>query len=434
MTAVPDPSTDPVRLRIEKLVYEGHALARPDGMVCFVDGALPGEVVEARITRRAARHAFADLVRVVEPSPSRRDPACPAFGRCGGCQLLHCDYAAQLEAKRGFVAEALRFLGAEGPVVEPVIASDAQVFFRNKMSFSIALQYGTPVCGLHERDRHDRLVDATPCVLQSEGSREILRRLQAFLASGRIGPGRWPRRIEVREGRSTGDRMILLERDEGGFPFEPWADLFAGLATTVVAAVPPRGALRVLAGSGILRERLDGLSFEIGPRDFFQTHTAQAERLFRLVAGRVRALRPRRVLDLYAGAGAITAFLARVAGEAVGVEAHAASVEAAARTARLNGLGNLRMIRGDAARVAPGLKGGFEVVVVDPPRAGLDAPARTAVLASGAETVIYVSCNPATLARDVREFAAAGLRPAWIQPVDMFPQSFHVETVVELRR
>ena len=434
MTVVPDAVIDPVRLRIEKLVYEGHALARPDGMVCFVDGALPGERVEARITRRAARHAFADLVRVLEPSPARREPACPVFGRCGGCHLLHCDYAAQLEAKRGFVAEALRFLGPEEPAVEPVIASDAQVFFRNKMSFSIGSQDGVPVCGLHERDHHDRLVDAGACVLQSEASREILRRLQAFLASGRIEPGRWPRRIEIREGRRTGDRMILLERDEGGFPFDPWVELFAGLATTVVAATPPRGALRVLDGPGILRERLDGLEFEIGPRDFFQTHTEQAERLFGLVAERVRALRPRRVLDLYAGTGAITAFLARVAGEAVGVEAHAASVEAAARTARLNGLGNLRMIRGDAARVAPGLRGGFEVVVVDPPRAGLDAPARRAVLGSGAATVIYVSCNPATLGRDLREFASAGLRPSWIQPVDMFPQSFHVETVVELRR
>lgn len=430
----PGDASNTVRLKAEKLVYEGHALARLDGMVCFVDGALPGEVIEARIVRRAARHAFADLIRVVEPSPARRDPACPVFGCCGGCQLLHCDYATQLEAKRGFVAEAFRFLGADGPAVEPVRPSDPQVFFRNKMSFSIGVRDGVPVCGLHERDRHDRLVGAATCVLQSEASREILRRLQAFLATGGLAADRWPRRIEIREGRRTGDRMILLERDEGGFPFEPWAGLFSGLATTVVAATPPRGALRVLAGPGILREQIDGLSFEIGPRDFFQTNTDQAERLFRLVAGRVVALNPRRVLDLYAGTGAITAVLARVAGEAVGVEAHAASVEAAARTARLNGLDNLRMIRGDAARVVPGLGRGFDVVVVDPPRAGLDAAARKAVLDAGSPAVIYVSCNPATLARDVREFSASGLRPTWIQPVDMFPQSFHIETVVELRR
>ncbi len=421
-------------MRIEKLVYEGHGLGRVDGMVCFVDGALPGELVEARITRRAARHAFADLVRVVDPSPERREPACPVFGRCGGCQLLHCDYAAQLEAKRGFVAEAVRFLGPDGPPVEPVIASDARIFFRNKMAFSIVTRDGVPVCGLHERDRFDRIVDATSCVLQSEISREILRRLRAFLASGRVGPGRWPRRIEIREGRRTGDRMILLERDEGGFPFDPWAEIFAGLATTIVAAVPPHGSLRVLTGPGILREELGGMTFEIGPRDFFQTNTEQAERLFTLIVERVRARNARRVLDLYAGTGTITAFLARAAGEVVGVESHAASVESGIRNARRNGLGHVRMIRGDAARVAASLPGGFDVVVVDPPRAGLPPEARRAVIETQAPVILYVSCNPATLGRDLREFMAAGLKPGWIQPIDMFPQSFHVETVVELRR
>ncbi len=428
------PATPPVRLRAEKLVYEGHALARLDGLVCFVDGALPGELVDARIVRRAARHAFADLVRVVEPSPARRAPACPVFGLCGGCHLLHLDYAAQLEAKRGFVAEALRFLGPGAPPVEPAIGMDPPVFFRNKMSFSIGMRDGAPVCGLHERDAHDRITDASACVLQSEASREILRRMQSFLASGRWPPDRRPERIEIREGRRTGDRMILLERASGGFPFEPWAELFAGLATTVVAAAPPHGALRILSGPGILREQLGGMTFEIGPRDFFQTNTEQAERLFGLIEDRVRALNPRRVLDLYAGTGAITAFLARAAGEAVGVESHAASVESAIRNARLNGLANIRMIRGDAARVAASMTGRVDAVVVDPPRAGLSPEARRAVLATSAPVVFYVSCNPATLGRDVREFVTAGLRPSWIQPVDMFPQSFHVETVVEMRR
>ncbi len=152
------------------------------------------------------------------------------------------------------------------------------------------------------------------------------------------------------------------------------------------------------------------------------------------IEDRVRALNPRRVLDLYAGTGAITAFLARAAGEAVGVESHAASVESAIRNARINGLANIRMIRGDAAKVAAAMTGRVDAVVVDPPRAGLSPEARRAVLATGAPVVFYVSCNPATLGRDVREFAAAGLRPSWIQPVDMFPQSFHVETAVEMRR
>ncbi len=428
------PVAPPVRLRAEKLVYEGHALARLDGMVCFVDGALPGELVDARITRRAAKHAFARLEQVIEPSPARRAPACPVFGHCGGCHLLHLEYPAQLEAKRGFVAEALRFLGVGAPPVEPVIGMETPIFFRNKMSFSIGLRDGAPVCGLHEREDFDFIADASSCVLQSEASREILRRMEAFLASGRIATDRWPRRLEIREGRRTGDRLILLEREDGGFPFDPWVDLFADLATTVVAAAPPRGALRVLGGPGTLCEQVGGLTFEIGPRDFFQTNTEQAERLFGLIESRVRTLRPGRVLDLYAGTGAITAFLARAAGEAVGVEADAASVQSAIRNAKRNGIDNLRMVRGDAARVAATLTGKFDVVVVDPPRAGLSPEARRAVLQTGARTVLYVSCNPATLGRDIREFAASGLRPSWIQPVDMFPQSFHVETVVELRR
>ena len=423
-----------IRLTMEKLVFEGWALARPDGFVHFVEGALPGETVEAVVTRRARRHAFARVVRILVPSPARRDPPCPAFGPCGGCQLLHCDYAAQLEAKRGFVAEALRGIPGAAACVAPVLGMDDPVHFRNKMSFSIGAAAGATTIGFHERERFDRIADARACLLQSPESRLLVAKLREALDGARVPPAARPRRVEIREGKRTGRRMAFFE--PGGAPppeavldgaCAPWCD------TVVVAQ--PRGALKTLRGAGSIVERLGGFEFEIGPRTFFQTNTVQAERLYGLIETLASGVAPRRALDLYAGVGTIAAFLSRAADEVVAVEAVEASVRAGAENLRRNGIGGARMLRGDAGRIAAEALGGrFDLVVADPPRAGLDAGARALLDRLGAPHLLYVSCNPATLARDLVPLLAAGRRIAAVQPLDMFPHAFHVETLVHLVR
>jgi len=321
-----DPPTD-IELSIQTVVYEGHALGRLDGLVVFVDGgALPGERVQARIVRRAARHAWAVLTGVIEPSPQRRPAPCPVFGTCGGCQFLNWQDAAQIEAKRQFVRDGVRSL-PDAPDVDPTIASEEPLFFRNKMSFSTGWRDGRPVCGLHERGRPDAPCSASDCVLQSEASQRIVRMAEDL--GDRPGPGR----VEVREGRRTGERMILLDQTSPGFNAAPWAEALGDLCTTLLVTPADGGAPRALIGTGRLREVFSGLSWEIGPRDFFQTNTAQAERMFGHIAEIAAAAAPRRALDLYAGTGAITAVLARVAGEAIGVESHGPSVDAARRNA-----------------------------------------------------------------------------------------------------
>ena len=207
----------------------------------------------------------------------------------------------------------------------------------------------------------------------------------------------------------------------------PWCD------TVVVAQ--PRGALKTLRGAGSIVERLGGFEFEIGPRTFFQTNTVQAERLYGLIETLARGVAPRRALDLYAGVGTIAAFLSRAAEEVVAVEAVEASVRAGTENLRRNGIGGARMLRGDAGRIAAEALGRtFDLVVADPPRAGLDAGARALLDRLGAPHLLYVSCNPATLARDLVPLLAAGRRIAAVQPLDMFPHAFHVETLVHLVR
>lgn len=429
--------SESVELRIEKIVYEGHALARLDGWVWFVDGgALPGELVEARIVRRAARHIWAEMVRILEPSPDRQTPPCPVAGVCGGCHLLHWAYPAQTKGKQMFVCEALRRVTPAETVLSTLSAADP-LYFRNKMSFTIGRRKGAPVCGLHERVHADRICSASECVIQSAESQTIVRRVEQLLARPEFrGVGSAPERVIIREGRRTGERMILLDRFHGHPDPAPWIDAFGNLATTVVATGEEGDAPRVWTGDGRLRETLAGLTFDIGPKDFFQTNSAQAERTFQMIAGWVGEIRPARTLDLFAGTGAITAFLSRVSGDVIGVESHGPSIEAACRNAASNRLSNIRMVRGDAARVARGLvsAGPIDVVVADPPRAGLSVEARAAIVRLAAPHLILVSCNPATLGRDLNDLMAAGYEIETIQPIDMFPQSFHIEIAVRMVR
>lgn len=421
-----------ILLTAEKLVFEGWALARPEGLVHFIDGALPGETVEAVVTRRAKSHVFARAVRVVTPSSARRDPPCPVSGRCGGCQLLHCDYATQLEAKRGFVAEALRLVPGASAQVEPVLGMENPIHFRNKLAFSIGDTGGRAVVGFHERESADRIADAGACVLQSDESRRLTAAVRDALDA--VPAPRRPRRLEVRESRATGARMAFFETGDARPPDDLLAAACRPLCTTAVVG-RSRGGQPTLFGPGAIIERIDGLEFEIGPRTFFQTNTEQAGRLYGLIGGLAQAAAPRRALDLYAGVGTIAAFLARVAQEVVAVESVESSARAGAENFRRNGLERARMLRCEAGRMpASALREPFDLVVVDPPRAGLDEEAHRLLGRLAPAHLVYVSCNPATLARDLVRLIAGRRRIARIQPIDMFPHSFHVETLVHLVR
>lgn len=419
-------------VRIEKLVYEGHGLGRMDGRVVFVDHVAAGDLVEIRLVRTCARHSWGELVRVVEPSPDRRTPPCPAAGRCGGCHWLHIASAAQLEAKTAILRDAIRPAGIAATAVAPIVGMDTPVFFRNKLSFSIGAGPNGGVCGFHERRAVDRVVTARDCVLQSTASQEIVRRIEARL--GRTDPADWPSRATVREGKRTGDRMVVLTWRTAPRDAESWAREFSDLATAVVAIGGVAGAPRVVTGDGRLRERLGPFLLELGPADFFQTNTEQAERLMFWVRDRVAEAQPNCVAEFHAGTGAISLFLSGTAGVVRTVERHQPSVEAAQANARRNGVKNLRAVSGEAERLAKECLDGADVVVVDPPRAGLSPRFRRRLADGAARRLVYVSCNPATFARDARDLRDAGYEAVSVQPFDMFPHSYHVETAASFDR
>ena len=474
-----EPRTYPVRkgetvpLRVEALAFGGQGVARIEGFTVFVPGGLPGQLVDGLIIRRRKGYAEARIERVVEPSPHQVEPRCAHFGTCGGCLLQHYDYTSQLEAKRVQVVDCMTRLGGlpNLPVAAPVPAPGSYEY-RNKMEYSFGPRRWLETVeiekdsthdrfglGLHPRGRHDRVLNVERCHLDDAIGAGIVTRVRDFAResglaaySTRDHQGFW-RFLVLRTGQNTGHRMVLLIT-AGTQPGKPGWRAVETLAAELRAAFPEITSLihgesdrkasvavaervRVLHGEPVIQERTGGFTFEIGPRTFFQTNTRQAERLFDIAVEHA-ALEPGDVVwDLYCGVGALTLPLAARAARAVGMELVEEAVAAARRNAVANGVTNATFHAGDIRELMRG--DGVEsqrpnVVVLDPPREGVHADVLAAVTARGPRCIVYVSCNPATLARDLAILTAAGYQPQGVQPVDMFPHTAHIECVVRLTR
>lgn len=414
-----------------------------DGRTAFVPGAIPGETVDIEIIREKGRFCEASLFKVVVPSPDRVAPACPHSGRCGGCQGRHMRYERTLQLKRQTVYDALKRIGGlEDPEVRETLGCDAPDRTRNKAEYPIALQDGEMIIGAFERGgRH--VVPLTDCLLQSEASVEILKDVAGHLKD-------WPfaRRLKflVTRVNHLGEAMAILCGD---------APIAAEIARHSPALPQVKslwycqlnrrfthaldGSCTLIRGDRTLTTRLFDLSFELSPQSFFQVNRRQTEALYRqaLDAASIHPGCGIRLLDAYCGAGTITLSAARYVDSAVGIEIVPPAIENAKRNATLNGLHNARFICGDAAREIPRLldRGQrFDAAILDPPRKGAEDRLLEALACAGIPVVTYVSCNPATLARDVKLLCARGYRFEYAQPVDMFPWTGHVESIVKLTR
>ncbi len=423
-------------VRIDKLVFGGDGLARLDGRAVFVPAVAPGELVEIRLTEQRPHYARARAMRILEPSPHRRPPPCSAFGRCGGCDWLHLADPVQTAAKQAILEELLFPLRLAPETLRPIVAAPAPFWYRNKLSFSIGACEGRAVCGFHEQDSPSRLVSARDCVLQSPESQQVVRTVERVLDETGGDRRRWPVRLTVREGRRTGERLIVLRWDRTPVDAEPWAERFAGCSTSVVVTAPGPLSSRGWTGDGAVRERLGPFLFELGPDEFFQTNTDQAERLMEWIATHAAHAAPQSVVELYAGCGAITLFVARTARSVTAVEAHPGAVAAAARNARRNGADNIRWICGDAQNIARELArdGSPDLVIADPPRAGLPNGLRQQLAGGWGRRLVLVSCHPPALVRDLRALTEAGWHLIEVQPFDMFPQTGHLEVAALLTR
>ncbi len=451
---------DLLTLEVTDLAIGGKALGRDDGRVVFVDRGLPGDRITARVIKAKKSFADAKLVSLDSPSPERIEARCAHVHQCGGCRMQELPYERQLFHKHKQVGEALRHLGGiEAPLVHPIIAAPSAWHYRNKMEFSFMPRPDGPaVLGMHERGTFDKVFAVHECHITSPLVVEILRLTQAFAAEHRW-PAYHPARHEgiarflmVRHLANTDSCAVHLIATSGELRgLDAWARAVRALSPAVQTVTLGINTTRsnvafmeeehVLEGTGVILERLLGLEFEVVGNAFLQTNSAQAEHLYEGALAAARLKGDEQVLDLYCGAGTLSLLFARVAREVIGVESVGAAIERAERNAVRNQRPNARFVCGDSRAVlrqwARGERDGAakpEVVVVDPPRAGLHPRVVARVAELQPRRVVYVSCNPATMARDLKDFALLGYPLAEVTPYDMFPHTPHIECVARLER
>ncbi len=427
-------------LDVESLAYGGKGVARRNGYVVFVAGGLPGDRVTAEVTRAKRGYAEASTREVVRPSPDRVPPRCDHGGEpCPGAPWQGLAYEEQLRQKQSQVEDALvRLGGLEGFELEPIEPAVERWRYRNKLEYSFGERDGELVLGFHARGRWDLIVDAEDCQLASERNNARRNELRDWARSAELPPydkrsglGAL-RNLVIREGRRTGQLQSRLVTSPAEIPRPP-VDLHTIVEGPGGGTDGPTGAL----GAEHLEEELSGLRFRISHRAFFQTNTEMADRLYRIAGEMAGLTGSERVFDLYCGIGTLGLTLASQAGEVWGIELVPEAIVDAEENARLNGIENARFRTGDARKeIRPLLAeaGRPDLAVVDPPRAGLSKKVVRRLIECDAPRIVYVSCNPTTLAPNAAQLTEAGYRLRRVKPVDMFPQTPHIECVALLEK
>jgi 23S rRNA (uracil1939-C5)-methyltransferase len=430
-----------MRVHVDSLAYGGAGVAHaPDGRTVFVRYSCPGDTLQVEVTAEHPRYLEAAVREIVEPSPERRNPPCPYFGRCGGCQWQHVSRSVQVAARRASVSDALRRIGKiPEPEVAEVRAAGSAYGYRNKVEFTVgADERGGLVLGLLA-EHTDTLVPIDACLLLPDAVRAYPKALAGALRYLSRGGDLGLTRVAVRAAANKRDVEVDLWGRPGPFPRQAVAKTLGQAVrfdslTRVLANDPAkdrsRAKIEMLAGHGQWHERLSGRSFAVSAPSFFQVNTPVAEVLADLVTSELAPDGTDRVLDLFAGVGTFTLPLAELAGEVVAIESAGSAVRDLRANLETAGL-DAEVAPGDAVRVLAD-EGHFDLAVVDPPRTGLAPDVRDALVAASPRRIVYVSCDPATLARDVAALQGSGYTLVRATPVDLFPQTYHVETVAVL--
>jgi 23S rRNA (uracil1939-C5)-methyltransferase len=452
--AVPVKEGQELELTIDSLAYGGNGVARLNGFVVFVKRGLPGDTVTAQVTKVKRSHAEAVATGIVHQGAPRQEAPCVHYPACGGCRFQDLAYEAQLEAKAGQVADALARIGRlSGFEQEPAVPAESLFHYRNKLEYSFTQTPDGPGLGFHRAGRWDEVLDLERCWLTTDlgnGIRDAVRtwaRAEGLPAYDQEAQTGYLRHLVVREGRNTGQALVTLVTAPGELAGDE--RLVAALrrfpeVRSIHWAVNDRPAevtnlpTRLLWGEPWIEEELLGLRFRVRPNAFLQTNTAMCEVLYRLAGDYAELTGEETLFDLYCGIGTIGLTLASRALTVWGVEASEESVACALENAELNGVSNAAFFAGDVAASAEELRdraGSPGVVVVDPPRAGLSGKALRRIGELGAPRLVYVSCNPTTLAGNAKQLGAEfGYRLERVRPVDMFPHTPHVESVALLTR
>jgi len=445
---------DIVELEIHDLAYGGTSVAKVDGFVVLVYGGIPGDVVKAEITKKKTNYAEAKLLEIVKESELRTKPACSHFGFCGGCTWQNLKYEEQLRFKTRQVKESLRHIaGFTDPPVQDALGSNQIFYYRNKMEYAFLPHPEKKlILGLHPRKRFDLVFDLNECFLQSEVANKIVDSVRQFAKEKNLpaydhrSESGFLRFLVIKEGKNTGQTMVNLVTYKGDFPHRkdfcdaifshfPAVKSIVRNINTKLAQIAVGEEEELLGGERIITERLGKFEFEISSNSFFQTNPRQAEKLYGIVLEMADLQGDEEVLDLYCGNGTISIFLSPRVKRVIGVEAVEETVQNARRNVELNGVINCEFIQEEAKKVLKGFEQdsrSFDLVVIDPPRAGLHPKVAKSLLALRPPEIIYVSCNPTTLARDLKMFCEKDYELENVQPVDMFPHTYHIESVVKL--
>jgi len=464
-----------VELQVESLAFGTKGVSRLNGFVIFVEEALPGQRVLAQIFKKKKGYAEARTLEIIQQSPNFVSPRCRHFADCGGCLLQNLEYEIQLLSKQQQVKELLEHIGGVAdPPVAPVIGSPQIFFYRNKMEFSFSRQRWLTreeiaqneialaknfALGLHARNRYDKTLAIEECHLQSPLSNLILAVARAFTEKHALLPyttfghtGFW-RFLVIREGKQTAEVMVNIvtaEVPEGRAAVQQLAEKLRAeipQITTIVhninrskAQIAVGDEEIVLHGPGFIRERLGAFLFQISANSFFQTNTLGAEKLYEIAREFAGLTGQETVFDLYCGAGTIAIFISPQAKQVVGFEIVPQAIRDAGVNCHLNEVRNCTFIRGDLkdelAQTPLLVKrwGRPDVIIIDPPRAGMHPKVVQKSIELSPQRIVYVSCNPSTFARDVKELASVGYQLKKAQPVDMFPHTSHIEVVGALEK
>lgn len=449
--ATPVKKNDRRTVYIEDLTHDGNGVAKIDGYPLFIQGALPQETAEIHVLKTLKNYGFAKIVEIIEPSPDRVKAPCIYFGKCGGCQLQHLSYEGQLKWKENMVKNVMKRIGKIDAPVLPVKGMQDPWNYRNKSQIPFSMTETGPIAGFYKSKTHE-IVDMERCLIQVSEADAMMANLKKELMEIDVQPyneeshNGMLRHVVVRKGRATGEVMIVLVTNKHKFPQKEAAiEVIRKLVPNVTSIVQNVNIEKTnvilgnetytLWGKDTIEDTIGGVRFEISARSFYQVNPVQTEVLYKQALDYAQLTGDETVIDAYCGIGTISLFLAQKAKQVMGVEIVEQAIEDAKRNADLNGFTNTYFEAGPAEEVIPRWYADgkeADVLVVDPPRKGCDEALLTTIIEQKPKRVVYVSCNPATLARDLRILEDGGYKTVEIQPVDMFPQTTHVEVIVKL--
>lgn len=471
---------DLVDLTITDLSDSGDGVGRSGERVVFVPDTVTGDRVRVRLVHVKPTYAHGKLVELLERSPHRIRPHCIVADKCGGCQWQHVSYEYQREAKRNLVVQALERIGGfEQPPVDPVLAAAAPLSYRNKVTFPLGIvkdsragesrddraPAGRPklkgkataerpdhsvrvVAGYYQKGSH-HIVNLNQCPIQDDRFDPLLTEIkqdiqrQGWRIYDEVRHSGNLRHLALRVGRRTGERLLTLIVKDWQLPgieeqAQAWLERYPGLVGVLLNRNPDRtnaifgSETRCIAGRPYLHEEFAGLTIQIRPETFFQVNTEQAEALLQVMLDELKLTGTETIVDAYCGIGTLTLPLAKQAKQAIGIEVQPEAIEQARQNAAQNHLDTATFQAGTVEDVLPTLDIQPDVIVLDPPRKGCDRSVLETLLQQHPQRIVYMSCNPATLARDLKILCAGGYRLTRVQPADFFPQTAHVECVAFL--